>query len=126
MDFIELMQSFGLNVKAETVTESFNDDDYYIVNKKTKKVVKNLGKVKVAFGSDPKQNAVIKSQLTSPDLDVVKGMAAKHANYVNENMDHNALLQHAQKGHQRALKKGNARLAQHYAKRMAFHTRYVK
>lgn len=115
-----------LTTPVGTITEGFNDDDYYIVNTKTKKVVKNMGRVKVMFGTDPKTNATIKAQLTSPDYDVVKGMTAKHGKYILENLDHNALLLRAQKGHQRALRKGKAALAQHYAKRMAFHTRYVK
>lgn len=128
MDFEQLRES--LKVPAQEIVESFNDDDYYLVNKKTKKVIKNLGKVQVAFGTDPKKNPTIKAALTSPNYDVVKGMAAKHLHYVtedlNENDDHAALLRVAQAGHLRALKKGNGTLAKHYARRMAFHTRHIK
>ncbi len=108
------------------IVESFNDDDWYIMDKKTKKVVKHLGKFLVPYGTDPAQDRRIKPELKSPDYVAMKGMKAKwFGKNVNENADHETLFKLAQKGHLRALKKGNAALANHYARRMAFHTRHL-
>jgi len=122
MKFSHILESIST---LELIPESFNEDDWYIMNKKTKKIVKHLGKIEVSYGSDPSSNSRIKAELKNPDYVAMKGMKAKHFASINENADHESLLRIAQKGHLRALRKGNATLAKHYASRMAFHTKYL-
>lgn len=125
MKFTHILEAISKPVE-EIIEESFNDDDWYIMNSKTKKMVKHLGKISVPYGSDPSSIPRIKAELKSADYVAMKGMKAKHfSTNLHENADHATLLKIAQKGHLRALRKGDANLAKHYAKRMAFHTQYV-
>jgi hypothetical protein len=62
--------------------QSFNDDDWYLVDRESKKVIKHLGKPQ---GRDPKR------YMTDADKqDVITGMRAKHQGYkLNEGNDRN-------------------------------------
>jgi hypothetical protein len=77
-----IVKKLGLTHKVVSgLNEGFNDDDYYLVNKSTKKVVKALGKHSVPFMHDPKTHATLKHHVTSPDHDILKGMKARSAGY---------------------------------------------
>jgi hypothetical protein len=72
--------SFKARKDALNVSEGFNDDDLYLVNKATKKVVRNLGNVRV--GNQYRQNREhapeVRSEIKHKDHDVVRGSRAKH------------------------------------------------
>ncbi len=62
-----------MTFKQFIAESSFNDDDWYLVDRETKKVIKNLGLMR---NRDPKQ------YITDADTqDVVKGMRAKMQGY---------------------------------------------
>lgn len=56
--------------------QSFNDDDWYLVDTKTKTVVRHVG--------GPSMRVDPKSYIKNDDQDVLKGMRAKHQGYVFE------------------------------------------
>jgi hypothetical protein len=68
------------------VDEALNDDDYYVVNPETKTVVSRLGKPvkKVAMFTDPSEHPEFKSSIKDPKHKVMRGMAAKHAGFLQE------------------------------------------
>jgi hypothetical protein len=68
------------------VEESFNDDDYYVVDPSTKKVVSRIGKPTRAPSpySDPTNHPEFKTRLTDPKHKVMSGMQARHGGFVQE------------------------------------------
>lgn len=62
-----------MTFKQFIAEQSFNDDDWYLVDRESKKVIKHLG---APQGRDPKQ------YITDADKqDVIKGMRAKMQGY---------------------------------------------
>jgi hypothetical protein len=67
-----------------------------------------------------------KDAKTFDDIKDAAKNIANLGNPVTENIDHVGLLKQAQLAHLHAIRSGNGKLAQKHAKRIAFHTRYVK
>lgn len=67
-------------VISSDVKEEFNDDDLYLVDNKTKKVVSNLGnkKVDAAHKNDPSNDPALKQYIEDPkSQSIMRGMIAK-------------------------------------------------
>lgn len=62
------------------INEGLNDDDYYIVHRDKKHIVKNIGKIRVPFGMNPLSNPQIKDYIDSADKKHGSGHTAAKGN----------------------------------------------
>lgn len=77
---LQTAKEAGIKFKDNTfgstdVSESINDDDYYVLHKSTKKIVKNLGKQHVPQYQNPDE--VLKHHLPDDQHTIMRGMQAK-------------------------------------------------
>lgn len=65
---------------SKMINEELNDDDLYLIDKEKKKVVKNLGNVRVPFMSDPNEHPTVKAakEKLGMHLHAAKGIRAKY------------------------------------------------
>ena len=66
------------------ISEEFNDDDFYVVDKNTKKVIRNLGNKKPGymFRDNPEQDPVLSKYITDEKSQIIlSGMRAKSRGY---------------------------------------------
>ena len=66
--------------------QKFNDDDYYLVDKDTKKVVSNVGQKRISpeHYSQPEKSPMLSGYIKSPSHTILSGMGLRKHGYTNE------------------------------------------
>lgn len=72
--------------KESKLDESINSDDYYLVNKETKKIIRNLGSKRInpTYHSNPHEAPELAQYISKPEHTVVRGMQLSRGGYTNE------------------------------------------
>jgi hypothetical protein len=77
------MKLFELHSFA-VIAEAFNDDDFYLLDANTKKVIKNIGAKRpgYVFRDNPEKDPVLSKYVTDPKSQIIlSGMRAKSRGY---------------------------------------------
>ena len=89
--------------RESRLNEQFNSDDYYLVNKDTKKVIRNIGQKRInpAYHTAPHTAPELSTYIKEPHHTVMSGMQLNRHGYTNESVDdeHEQWKSDVQKAH---------------------------